>query len=82
MDAETARSRFEVSSIMRHNRICLCVNCGFKDHFIVGVRQLRAPAEVDFDRVHEFREILQQFVHDGLWKAVLRAPQNLLIFKK
>lgn len=82
MDSETARRSFEVSSIMRHNRIGLSIHRCFENHFIVGIRQLWPPAEVDLDWVDELCEVLKQSVYDSFRKAMFCSPQNLLILEK
>ena len=54
MDSEPARRVLEVSSIMRHNRVYLPIDGRVEHHFIVCVRQLWPPDEVNLDWLNDF----------------------------
>src|ERR1035437_758435 len=82
LNPEALDCPLEVSSIMRHNGLCLPVDRRFEHHFVVRISQLRPPCEPDLYWMNAQRQFRKKAVHILRGKTMLFAFEYGLIFQK
>jgi|SRR5882757_9288206 len=78
--------RLKIRDVVSDETVGMAVDCGFQDHLVVGIAQLRSPLEVDLNRLDDLREISHKKIdlprYETVPHALFGSTKHVLILQK